>query len=168
MTSARVEAIWTKRAKRGPMDAAQRVTMVADKGIVGDANFGRRKRQVTLIEKEVFDRIRTALPDAEPSMRRANVMLSGVRLENARDHVLTLGGVRIRLLGETRPCERMDEQCVGLTAALDGHWGGGAYGVVLDDGEVSVGDTVTLAPGEPDSAQEDDTVARSRREVAGS
>jgi MOSC domain-containing protein YiiM len=156
--SGRVEAIWTKRAKRGPMDSARRVTLIADKGIEGDANFGRTKRQVTVIEREVFERVRAHLPEADPSMRRANIMLSGLPLEGARDQVLTLGEVRIRLIGETRPCERMEEQCAGLTTALDPHWGGGAYGVVLDDGEISVGDPATLAAPDLDSEQEHDPV----------
>lgn len=146
-----VEAIWTKRAHRGPMDPAERVTLVAAKGIADDANFGRSKRQVTVVEKEVLDRIRAELPDVEPYMRRANFMVSGIRLEKTRDHILTIGDVRIHLHGETRPCERMDAQVQGFTSALDANWGGGAYGVVLDDGEVGVGDEASLAAPAADS-----------------
>lgn len=139
----RVEEIWIKRVRRGPMDPAESATFVADAGIVGNANQGGR-RQVTVIEKEVFEGIRRTLPDAEPIMRRANVMVSGIRLRDTREHVLTLGGVRLLIQGETRPCERMDEQCPGLTSALMPDWNGGAFGVVLDDGEVRVGDAVSL------------------------
>lgn len=142
--SGRVEALWTKRAHRGVMDSAEQVTMTAGQGIDDDANYGRSKRQVTVIEKEVFDEIQRDLPDVEPYMRRANVMVSGLRLEHSRNHILTLGGVRIRLYGETRPCERMDAQVPGFTAALDPNWRGGAYGVVLDDGVVSVGDVASI------------------------
>ena len=148
--SGRVEAIWTKRAKRGVMDPVERATLVADQGIEGDASFGRSKRQVTVIEKEVFDRIRAELPDVDPSMRRANILVSGVSLEETRDHVLTLGDVRIHIHGETRPCERMDEQVPGFTAALEPRWSGGAYGTVLDDGEVRVGDVASIAAPAPD------------------
>ena len=144
----KVEGLWIKRAHRGPMDMAEAVTMVEGQGIETDANLGRSKRQGTVIEKEVFDRIREALPDVEPHMRRANVMVSGLRLEGTRGRLLTLGGVRIRIHGETRPCERMDAQVPGLTAALDPRWNGGVYGVVLDDGEVRVGDEATLAADE--------------------
>ena len=85
--SGTVEALWTKRAHRGPMDPTDRVVMVENKGIETDANFGRSKRQVTIIEQEVLDAIRAELPDVEPAMRRANVMVSGIRLENTRDHM---------------------------------------------------------------------------------
>lgn len=141
-TSGRVEALWSKRARRGPMDARDTLRLVADKGVEGDANFGRARRQVTLIEGEVFDEIRATLPDAEPVMRRANVMLSGIRLEGTRGRVLRLGDVRLHIRGETRPCWRMDAQCAGLTAALDPNWNGGVFSVVLDNGEIRVGDEV--------------------------
>jgi MOSC domain-containing protein YiiM len=142
----RVEAIWLKRAVRGVMDPAVEVDLVAGKGIAGDASFGRWRRQVTLIEKEVFDRVKAALPDVEPVMRRANLMLSGVPLTDSKGRVVRVGGVRIRIGGETRPCERMDEQCPGLRSALSPGWGGGAHGVVLDDGLVRVGDVAELEP----------------------
>ena len=138
----RVEALWTKRARRGPMDPADRIRLVAGKGVASDANFGRGRRQVTVIEREVFDRIRAKLPTVDPAMRRANVMVSGIRLEGTRDRILRLGGVRLHVRGETRPCERMDAQCDGLRLALDPHWNGGLFAVVLDDGEVRIGDEV--------------------------
>ena len=140
----RVEALWRKRAHRGVMDPVGEVVFVRDQGIADDANFGRSKRQVTVIEKEVFDDIARELPDVEPAMRRANVMVSGIPLRESRGRVLRLGGVRIRIYGETRPCERMDAQVAGLTAALDPDWKGGVYGVVLDDGAVRVGEPAVL------------------------
>jgi MOSC domain-containing protein YiiM len=146
----RVEAIWLKRAVRGPMDAAGEATLVAGAGIRGDAHYGRSTRQVTIIEREAFDAVRKSLPAAEPSMRRANFMVSGVPLEGSRGQVLTLGGARVLIKGETRPCERMDAQCPGLTAALDPSWHGGVYGIVLDEGTVRVGDAASLDPTQPD------------------
>ena len=145
-TEGRVEALWTKRAHRGVMDPVETVRFVEGQGIADDANFGRSKRQVTVIEKEVFDGIAEELPGVDPSMRRANVMVSGIRLRETRGRILELGGVRLRIFGETRPCERMDAQLPGLTAALDPDWNGGVYGVVLDDGPVRVGDAVVLRP----------------------
>lgn len=144
MTSGRVEAIWIKRSFGGVMDPALEANLVAKKGIETDASFGRANRQVTVIEKEVFDRVSRSLPNADRAMRRANLMVSGIRLAHSRNHVLTVGGVRILLRGETTPCERMDEQCPGLREALATDWGGGAHGIVLGDGLVRVGDRATL------------------------
>jgi len=140
----RLEQIWKKRGKGSVMDPVDEAVVVEGKGIEGDANFG-RTRQVTVIEKEVFDRVVAELPDATPAMRRANLMVSGVRLEKTRDHVLTIGDMKIQIRGETRPCELMDKQCPGLRDALDLHWAGGAHGFVIQGGSVQIGDPVSIA-----------------------
>ena len=147
----RLEAIWVKRARRGPMDARERVTIDAS-GLVGNANRGGR-RPVTVIEREVFARLQTELdPGIRPEMRRANLMISGLSLEGTRGRVLEIGGCRIRVGGETRPCEIMDDRGFpGLRAALDPHWGGGIYGMVLRPAEVALGDPVRWVD-ESDSA----------------
>ena len=138
----RLEAIWIKRAHRGPMDATPVATLVAGRGIQGNADQGRR-RQVTIIERDIWDRLMAALSvTIDPSARRANLMISGVSLKGGHGRILRIGDCRIRLWGETRPCERMDEALPGLRAALDPDWGGGAFGTILDDGEIRIGDPV--------------------------
>jgi MOSC domain-containing protein YiiM len=137
--SGHLEAIWIKRAHRGPMDLAEQATLVAGRGLAGNADQGRR-RQVTIIEREVWARLmRDLRADVAPSARRANLMISGVSLAGRRNAVLLIGGCRVRVLGETRPCERMDEALPGLREAMKAGWGGGSFGEVLDDGEIAVG-----------------------------
>ena len=139
----RVEALWKKKSHRGVMDPVEQVNAVADRGLEGDANFG-TTRQVTVIEKEIFDKIKEVLPESEPGMRRANIMVSGIQLKNMKNHVLIIGEAHILLRGETRPCELMDEQCQGLLDALDPDWYRGAHGAVIKGGSIPVGDLATI------------------------
>jgi MOSC domain-containing protein YiiM len=138
----RVEQIWIKRAKRGPMDAVARASVVANRGIVGNANQ-RGRRQVTILSLPHWQELTAhlaPLAPLDPIVRRANVLVTGVDLRASRGKALHVGSTRIRILGEVRPCERMDEACDGLRAALSAGWGGGAFGEVLVDGEIGVGD----------------------------
>ncbi|MGH7557900.1 MAG: MOSC domain-containing protein [Gemmatimonadota bacterium] len=136
----RLEAIWIKRARLGPMDPVERATMVADRGLLDNANQG-GWRQVTIIAQETWERLMEELgASVDPSARRANLMVSGLDLGGSRERVLQVGGCRIRIRGETRPCGRMDEALSGLQDAMRPRWGGGAFGIVLDDGEIRVGD----------------------------
>ena len=138
----KLEAIWLKRMKGGPMDAKEQATLKADSGLVGNANQG-GKRQVSIIEKEVWENLMALLgANLDPASRRANLMVSGIQLAETRGKVLQVGNSRIRIYGETKPCEQMDKAWPGLQAAMRPNWGGGAFGEVLDDGDISVGDSV--------------------------
>ncbi len=139
---AQLDEIWLKRAHTGPMDVAERATLVVDVGLEGNTEQG-GKRQVTIISRERWAAAEAALSaEVEPSLRRANLLVSGVDLEDSRGKVLCIGNCRIAIRGETRPCELMDKQHMGLRRALDEHWGGGAYGEVIAGGEIAPGDPV--------------------------
>jgi MOSC domain-containing protein YiiM len=135
--------IWIKRAHRGTMDAANHATLVAGRGIVGNADQGGR-RQVTLLDlerwHELMDRLGAGL---ETSARRANLVIDSLDLFDSRGKTLRVGGTRLHVLGETRPCEQMEAALPGLQAAMRERWGGGAYAEVIEDGEISLGDKVT-------------------------
>jgi MOSC domain-containing protein YiiM len=139
--------IWIKRMHRGPMDPAATATVVAGKGVVGNANQG-GKRQVTIVSSKNWQDVTAPLgATPDPRLRRANLLVSDIDFVDARGKILKIGKVRIRIYGETRPCEQMEAAVPGLQAAMSVPWGGGAFGEVLDDGEIAVGDPVELTQG---------------------
>jgi MOSC domain-containing protein YiiM len=141
-TTGVLEAIWRKRAHGGPMDPQGEGRLVQGEGLEGNADQGGR-RQVTLIEAEVWDALaREFGHPIDPRARRANLMIRGIGLKETRGRLLSIGPCVIRILGETRPCEIMDEAVPGLRNALSPDWRAGAYGEVLEGGSIALGDAV--------------------------
>lgn len=98
----RLAAVWLKRAKRGPMDAAERAELVAGRGLVDNANQGGR-RQVTLLSADSWSAMEAEYGEAvPPAVRRANLLVAGVPLAGIRNRVLRVGSARLRVLGEGR------------------------------------------------------------------
>lgn len=140
----KLEAIWIKPAHRVPMQAADSAKLIAGKGIEGNVDRSKR-RQVTILEKENWDRFMTELDaDIPSSGRRANLIVSGISLAHTRGQILRIGQVQLEIGGEVAPCERMDEAVPGLQALMRPDWGGGAFARVLTDGEIRVEDEVVL------------------------
>ena len=147
-----LEAIWIKRARRGPMDPRREATLVTDVGLTDNADQ-RGRRQVTIIEHEVWTELSKQFGvTLDPSLRRANLMVSGIRLADSRGRILRIGPCLIRINGETKPCERMDEAYPSLQQALYPAWRGGAYGEVLHGGRIATGDSVSWVKAESESA----------------
>jgi len=138
----KLQGIWMKRARRGPMDPVDSGLLDAGNGLRGSANYGGR-RQVTIISAERWSEMMAVLgADLDPAARRANLLVSGLELAETRDRILRVGVCRVQIGGETRPCERMEEACPGLQDVMRSRWGGGVWAQVLEGGPIHVGDDV--------------------------
>ena len=140
--SGRLDAIFVKRAHGGPMDGRNTGELEPGRGLVGNADRGGR-RQVTLLSSERWTELMQEVgASLEAHERRANLVFSGIDLENTRGRVLRVGPCRLRIGGETRPCELMEEAATGLQQAMRHRWGGGAFAEVVEGGSIAVGDPV--------------------------
>jgi MOSC domain-containing protein YiiM len=121
------------------MDARGTAELVAGRGLRDDATQGGR-RQVTILSLDRWRALTAHLPGPPPpEVRRANLLVDGVDLDDCRGRTLAIGDARIRVFGEVRPCHQMDDACPGLQAALDPPWAGGAFGEVIAGGSIAVG-----------------------------
>jgi MOSC domain-containing protein YiiM len=138
-----LRAIFLKRAHGGRMDVQARAELLAGSGLKGNADRGGR-RQVTLLSAERWSEMMQEVGAAlGPEARRANLVVSGIDFENTRGRVLRIGSSRLRIGGETRPCEQMEAAARGLQRAMRERWGGGVFAEVLEGGPVCVGDSVS-------------------------
>ncbi|MFL5497122.1 MAG: MOSC domain-containing protein [Gemmatimonadaceae bacterium] len=116
--------------------------LVEGRGLADNVDRSRR-RQITLIEREAWDRMMSELgADIDPSARRANILVGGMKLAHTRGRSLRIGDARIVIGGEVTPCERMDEALPGLRAAMRPDWRGGVFAQVVGGGKIRVGDAV--------------------------
>ena len=141
-TTGRLDGIFVKRVHRGPMDPVDEAQLEAGRGLIGNVDRSRR-RQVTLLESESWNACMEELGvEGDPSLRRANILVSGLRLAQTRGRVLAIGDARLAVGGEVTPCERMDEAIPGLRNAMRPDWRGGVFAQVMAGGVINVGDQV--------------------------
>ncbi|MCY4011788.1 MAG: MOSC domain-containing protein [Gammaproteobacteria bacterium] len=127
------------------MELLEETTIAVETGVDGDARGQLRGRQVTVLCQESWDAACRDLGREVPwTTRRANILIEGLDLANSSGKTLAIGGATLAITGETDPCERMDEQAHGLTAALAPDWRGGVTCRVIQAGGVKVGDSVEL------------------------
>ena len=129
-------------------------------GLDGDHKGAKfRNRALTILAIEDWQRALAGLTDlAGPvplpwTVRRANLLVEGVRLPRARGAILSVGPVRLEVTYPTQPCARMDEAHRGLLKALHPEWRGGVTCRVLDGGEIAEGDCVEILHAPPERSR---------------
>ena len=142
----RVETIWIKRFRGGPMDSVPEARAVVGSGLEGNVEQG-GKRQVTLLSADDWAVVSEELGEGvDPKLRRANLFVSGIDFLDRRGRVLRIGDCRIRVNGRTAPCRSLEEARAGLQEALRPDWRAGAYGEVVTEGTIALGDPVSWLP----------------------
>lgn len=153
MGAGRLDGIARHKVSRGPMETLDRALVTPAMGLEGDCRGpvpeGKKgNRQITVIEAESWAAAMEQLGGADGlvwSDRRANLLVSGVRLPREAGKVIAIGeGLRIEVRCECDPCSRMDSLREGLRVALTPDWRGGICGRVISEGEIALGDEVRI------------------------
>lgn len=129
-----------------------RAAVTAEGGVADDFRGRPGRRQVTVVSLEAWQAAcaQAGRPELPWTARRANLLVTGIDLAavnraaaaDAAGRLLRVGAVELEVTGETAPCERMEEACRGLRAALAVGGRGGVTCRVLRGGELAVGDAV--------------------------
>lgn len=105
------------------------------------------KRQVTLIQAEHIPVVEAILRRGkiDPALLRRNIVVSGINLAALKYQRFRIGAAVLDGSGSCPPCSRMEENLgPGGYAAMLSH--GGITAVVVTEGVVNLGDTVSVVP----------------------
>lgn len=135
---------------RAPMEEIAQARITSELGVEGDCKGrfkpgGRNRRQVTLIERGDWQAVMAELGASHRwSARRANILVDGLDLPQTPGAVLRIGAVRLMVMVECDPCQRMEAIEPGLQAALQPDWRGGVCCRVLSGGIIALDDPIEI------------------------
>lgn len=141
----KVEWIGLRPAIKKPMKIVESVRAEVGLGLIGDRfkSAHSTKRQVTLIQAEHLDALRSILnnPKIEPESLRRNIVVRGVNLLSLKDKKFRIGNATLSATGLCHPCSRMEANLgEGGYNAMRGH--GGITAQVISNGEIRLGDDI--------------------------
>ena len=141
----RVEWIGLRPAIKKPMQIVESAKVEVAKGLIGDRFQSKHssKREVTLIQSEHIDTLKSILSDADisPELLRRNIVIKGINLLSLKDKRFKIGTAILETTGLCHPCSRMEVNLgKGGYNAMRGH--GGITAKVITNGEIRLGDSV--------------------------
>ncbi len=143
----KVEWIGVRPYKGSDIEQKSFVQSITDHGLDGD-KAGQRpggKRQVTLIQAEYLDVIRSLMPQANINLAdlRRNIAVSGLNLNALKDCTIQIGQSTLEITGFCHPCSKLEAQLgKGVFNALRGH--GGLTAKVIEGGLIQVDDEIKV------------------------
>ncbi len=152
MTQGKVVSIHIAPKGSAPMRSLDFVQAVAGKGLEGDRYFefkgtyskkGGPEREITLIESEAVEAAeRDYELKADPGKIRRNLVTRGVALNHLVGREFKVGGVRLRGIRLSEPCDHMESLAgvAGIGKALVHR--GGLRAEIVEGGLIGVGDSV--------------------------
>lgn len=145
----RLEWIGIAKSRRAEIEELTSARLQPGTGIEGEhhATSGTSDRQVTLIQHEHLPAIASLVhkDSIRPNRLRRNLVVSGINLLALKDQTFRVGDVLLKGSGLCAPCSLMEENLgPGGYNAMRGH--GGITAIVVEGGEIQIGDAVTFIP----------------------
>ena len=150
----RLLAIARRPRSGAPMEEVASGVVTTDAGLDGDCKGQRFKtRQITVLAFEDWLAACAALSPPIVlawTVRRANLLVEGIRLPRGRGSRLAVGTVELEVTAQTFPCAKMETAHPGLLRALAPDWRGGVTARVLAGGPIAIGDSVVVIEERPE------------------
>lgn len=131
-----IDTLFLKPAHGDPMSRVPSVVAVEGKGLEGDASFGRKRRQILLVEGETLDSFGLTPGDVRENIVVREFSLGGL----AHGAIVRAGEVLLEITGDCDPCDRMDGLRPGLQASIRGRRG--ILAKAISGGMIRVGDSI--------------------------
>ena len=143
----KILGIAIKSTSHADMETLENAQVSMASGIIGDFRGRSPNRQITLLSAIAWMQTCNAIgQQLDWTKRRANLLIDDIEFgDKDIGRIVTIGDVELEITEETKPCDFMDEQQLGLKSALVPDWRGGACCKVLKAGSFNIGDTVTIA-----------------------
>ncbi len=136
--SGTVVHLQVKPAKGAPMEPVQSVMAIQDYGLKDDANAGRGKRQVLIIERELLAEFQLPVGDVRENITVQGILLAGM----AAGTRVRVGNALLEATLDCAPCQFIEGKRPGLRAAMEGKRG--TLFKVIEGGEINVGDGIWI------------------------
>lgn len=146
---ATVVALHVAPGSRLPMKAVSTVSVEAGAGIVGDRYHGAKHRQVSVQSLAALAEAAELFgAEIAPGLTRRNVTISAGTVPREPGALIRLGPVLLEVVRVAAPCKLLDDT-IGPGAQDALRHRGGSICRVLEGGEVSIGDPVSLDRPDP-------------------
>ena len=145
MQSGNIVNLHIARVKGTPSDPVESARAISAEGLDGDRSRNPRNlRQVLVMDQETLDKY-----GLQPGQVKENITVTGMDLSQAtQGNVFFIGTeanhVTLEVTGDCEPCQKMDALIPGLQQEIFGRRG--ILTVVLQGGDINVGDTIRLEP----------------------
>jgi len=139
--------IATHPESKAPIIQHQSIYVSRENGLENDYQGSKNRRtQVTLLSLKSWDKAcDLAGTELDWSERRANLLIDDIEFDESMiGQQVQIGSILLEITAETDPCDRMEALAPGLKAALTPNWYGGARCKVLREGQIQLGDKVSL------------------------